>query len=159
MKYLKMLATRWNIYWREKQALREILTLNTNFWSINFLMTFGWKSGDSRNLKNTSYTNCHRDQRTLNLQQSPTTTTATNTLTGCCTSHSRIPPYICLFVMHPTSIEREHYEMMGGVCLSVRPTGRRLTNTADAISRHFVPQLKAGHYVLDHLIIIFFMQL
>jgi len=115
-------------------------------------MTFGWKSGDSRNLKNTSYTNCHRDQRTLNLQQSPTTTTATNTLTGCCTSHSRIPPYICLFVMHPTSIEREHYEMMGGICLSVRPTGRRLTNTADAISRHFVPQFKAGHYVLDHLI-------
>jgi len=49
--------------WTQNKREWGILTLNTNFWSINFLTTFGWKSGDSRNLRNTSYTNCWHRQR------------------------------------------------------------------------------------------------
>ena len=32
------------------------ITCITNFWSINFLANAGWKSWDSRNLRNNSYT-------------------------------------------------------------------------------------------------------
>lgn len=64
-----------NVYANDYQRIilkynGKCFTCRTNFWSIYFLAMFGWKSGDSRSRRNSSYTSWRCGQAASNVGSS-----------------------------------------------------------------------------------------